>query len=127
MKDGDIIVSQTNACFSYVGRKLGLWGDTPLEVIICEEVLCEIMDLRNKMIPFAYGGGDDLTSKAQTLLTDVIGSNGVLQKLELVLARNEAASNGTFLVTAHATAPGIFRSLHCTLFSRVVILLILSC
>ena len=52
--DGDVVVAQTNACFSYLGRKLGLWGSTEAEVVDCEQLLCELMDLRNQMVGFAY-------------------------------------------------------------------------
>ena len=47
--DGDTVISQSNACLSYLGRKYGLWGDSPLECANCDQLLCEIMDLRNKM------------------------------------------------------------------------------
>ncbi len=41
--DGDIIVSQTNACFSYLGRKFGLWGNNSMEEMECEQLLCEVL------------------------------------------------------------------------------------
>ena len=47
--DGEVVVSQSNACLSYLGRKLGLWGGNEAEVSLCEQLLCEIMDLRNKV------------------------------------------------------------------------------
>lgn len=116
VKDGDMIVSQTNACLCYLGRKLGLWGKTLEQQVECEELLCEIMDLRNDMISFAYkpaveGGAQKVISSAQ-------GKNGVLQKLELWLEKKVKTSSegltsvadsqhsqGAFLVGTSATAP----------------------
>ena len=37
--DGDIIVNQTNAVLTYLGRKLGLWGKSPSECVACEQLL----------------------------------------------------------------------------------------
>jgi glutathione S-transferase len=48
--DGDIVICQSNACFSYLGRKLGLWGKNVADEVKCEELLCEIMDVRNKVV-----------------------------------------------------------------------------
>ena len=40
--DGNRLISQTNACFSYLGRKLDMWGSTEDEAIECEQLLCEV-------------------------------------------------------------------------------------
>lgn len=42
VQDGDVLVSQTNACLSYLGRRLGMWGNNPAEEIECEQLLCEV-------------------------------------------------------------------------------------
>jgi glutathione S-transferase len=42
IQDGDVLVTQTNACLSYMGRKLGLWGNNPTEETECEQLLCEV-------------------------------------------------------------------------------------
>eukprot|EP00457_Paulinella_chromatophora_P010844 gb/GEZN01010961.1/.p1 GENE.gb/GEZN01010961.1/~~gb/GEZN01010961.1/.p1 ORF type:complete len:349 (-),score=35.51 gb/GEZN01010961.1/:107-1153(-) len=52
--DDEPPVAQTNACLAYLGRKLDLWGDTPLQIVQCEQLLCQCMDLRNEMVKFAY-------------------------------------------------------------------------
>ena len=44
IEDGDVLISQSNACLSYLGRKLGFWGTTPAEEIECEQLLCEVSD-----------------------------------------------------------------------------------
>jgi glutathione S-transferase len=99
---GDRVVTQSNACFSYLGRLLNLWGQTEDEVVECEELLCEVMDIRNHMVQFAYGGKCDL----ETATTCLRSMGGPLKKLELWLERRVAAgASGTFLVGESATAP----------------------
>ena len=67
----DCIICQTNAIAMYLGRELKLVGTTREEISMCEELLCEITDLRNLMIDFAYKT-DQSTCKqdAQKLLQD---------------------------------------------------------
>ena len=48
------VLAQTNAIFTYLGRELKLMGKDKHEESKCEELLCEIMDLRNLMVDFAY-------------------------------------------------------------------------
>jgi len=43
---GELYISQTNACFLYLGRKLGMLGSTPQEMSMCEQLLCEVMDVQ---------------------------------------------------------------------------------
>ena len=50
-----IVLAQSNACLAYLGRQLGMIGQTKAEECKCEELLCEVMDLRSPMIRFAYG------------------------------------------------------------------------
>jgi hypothetical protein len=38
---GDTLVTQSNACFAFLGRRLGLWGRGEAEEIECEMYLCE--------------------------------------------------------------------------------------
>jgi len=56
-----IFLCQTNAIFSYLGRELGMLGTSKAERAKCEEMLCEIYDLRNQVIKFSYesDGGDN--------------------------------------------------------------------
>eukprot|EP01041_Mallomonas_annulata_P013015 gene13015-27463_t len=103
--DGDIIISQSNACLSYLGKKCGAWGQTEASSFECDQLLCELMDLRNKMTSFAYSTAQ--RDRAVVLLDDVCGKNGILQKLELWLDRAVAqrGESGIFLVEDKATAP----------------------
>eukprot|EP01061_Rhynchopus_euleeides_P025228 TRINITY_DN4071_c0_g1_i1.p1 TRINITY_DN4071_c0_g1~~TRINITY_DN4071_c0_g1_i1.p1 ORF type:complete len:239 (+),score=91.14 TRINITY_DN4071_c0_g1_i1:103-819(+) len=52
--DGDVVVSQSNACLLYLGRKFNLAGSTPAEVLLCEQVLAEVFDLRNAAVGVTY-------------------------------------------------------------------------
>jgi glutathione S-transferase len=52
--DGDTVVAQTNACFTYLGRRLNMLGSNEKELCQCEQLLCEIMDLRNKMVSILF-------------------------------------------------------------------------
>jgi glutathione S-transferase len=100
--DGDNVITQSNACLSYLGRKLNLWGVNETEISQVEQLLCEVMDLRNQMTKYAYSSED--TSLA--LLDQITGKNGSFQKFEHWLQREvDGGRSGTFLVGDHATAP----------------------
>lgn len=101
--DGDIVVTQTNACLSYVGKKLGLWGRSLVEEIRCEEYLCEIMDVRNRVIGFSYSSASDIEARASALFAGL--ASGSLAKLETVLANNNTEGESCFLIGSAATAP----------------------
>lgn len=102
VKDGDIIVAQTNACFQYLGRKLGMLGTNERELIDCEQLLCEVMDLRNKVVSFSYGRDQNPQKWFQS-----VAAAGQLEKLNLWLERKYATNSAaaTFFVGEDATAP----------------------
>lgn len=100
--DGDQIISQSNACLSYLGRKFGLWGNTPSEISVCEMTICEIADLRNKMVEFAYSGIEDSDKLKEAALKLLVDASPSFAKLNSVFAAN-AKGKGTFLVSDHAT------------------------
>ena len=54
MPDSSRKITQSNVCFHHIARKTGLWGRNEEDVICCEEYLCEIMDIRNKVVSFSY-------------------------------------------------------------------------
>lgn len=104
--DGEIIVAQSNACLSYLGRKFDMWGTTPREVISCEELLCEIMDVRNNFTAFTYGRAGDPTDKEKVREFLAGAKAGVFSKLETHLSREPHFTLQTpFLIGGHATAP----------------------
>ena len=56
--DGDVVITQSNACLMYIGRKFGLLGSTEADLAAVEQVLCEVMDIRGDTTKMAYGTGD---------------------------------------------------------------------
>ena len=61
--DGDTVVTQSNACLTYLGRKFKLNGETEHEQTKMEQCLCEIFDLRNNIVRMAYGSADQFTTE----------------------------------------------------------------
>lgn len=59
--DGDNTIVQTNACFLYLGRKFHLNGKNENDLCKVEQILCQVMDLRNEAIKIFYGAKDDKT------------------------------------------------------------------
>jgi glutathione S-transferase len=101
--DGENIVSQTNACFTHLGRKLGMMGKDEAELCACEQLLCELMDLRNKIVGYAYSPKGTDSAESAAFLESV---KGILEKLELFLNMNIARRNPpSFFVGNGATAP----------------------
>ena len=43
--DNDVIVNQTNAVMTYLGRKLNLWGTTSSECVACEQLLVRCLSV----------------------------------------------------------------------------------
>ena len=101
--NNNIVISQTNACFSYLGRRLNLWPKEDAQISMCEQLLCELMDLRNLMVRFSYApsAGPDVDKSDAVML--VCNSNKIYEKLELSLSAQP--SPHTFLVGKYATSP----------------------
>ena len=78
-------------------------GCDDLEVSACEQLLCEIYDLRNKVVTYAYSP----KSTDPVACQEYLGScNANLEKLALWLDMNKAKGNsGPFFVGNSATAP----------------------
>eukprot|EP00616_Rhizochromulina_sp_CCMP1243_P008986 CAMPEP_0118997144 /NCGR_PEP_ID=MMETSP1173-20130426/61256_1 /TAXON_ID=1034831 /ORGANISM="Rhizochromulina marina cf, Strain CCMP1243" /LENGTH=746 /DNA_ID=CAMNT_0006948567 /DNA_START=93 /DNA_END=2330 /DNA_ORIENTATION=+ len=104
--DGELVICQSNACYAYLGRKFGLWGDTPLEQILCEELLGELSDLKSLNSAFVYGQHDDVLGAAAQLLAKLTHKNGILPKIDATLREStEKGGAGAFLLGTHASAP----------------------
>jgi hypothetical protein len=88
------VLVQTNALMSYLGRELNMMGSTKLEMAKCEELMCEIYDVRNTMVGFVYGASG-------TADGCVGGAQASMKKLEVHLGRSAA----TCLVGNKLTAP----------------------
>lgn len=85
-ENDDRVISQTSAIFAYLGRELDMLGSSKQETSKCEELLCEIMDLRNLMVQFAYHG-DSKGGKqdAEKLVSG--GAANILDKVEMHLEK----------------------------------------
>ena len=94
----ELVVVQTNACFMYLGRELNMMGKNNLEMVKCEELLCEIMDLRNNMVKFAYGG-----NSSEIMAWKMFSSSKkILNKLEAYL---KSKKGSCYLVGEQLSAP----------------------
>lgn len=51
-------ITQTNAIFAHLGRSCAMFGDDKIATSECEQLLCEIYDLRNVMTNSVYGESD---------------------------------------------------------------------
>uniref|UniRef100_A0A7S0S7X4 glutathione transferase n=1 Tax=Mantoniella antarctica TaxID=81844 RepID=A0A7S0S7X4_9CHLO len=58
-----IVIAQSNACLQYLARQLGLYGgasdgaNTDKAAAECDQILCQVMDLRNAAVGWYYGSG----------------------------------------------------------------------
>lgn len=77
--DDDMVVTQSNACMMYLGRKFGLCGANEKELAACEQILCEVMDIRNKTTGMAYGTGD--------IEGHLVGVPGSFKKIEAFITQ----------------------------------------
>jgi nucleoside diphosphate kinase len=73
IEDGDVIVTQSNACITYLATKLGLYGNTPQEHIEIDQLLCETMDLRNNMVRVFYDSNSSLDALSSLMTQASIG------------------------------------------------------
>jgi glutathione S-transferase len=101
VRDGDVLVTQSNACMSFLGRKFGMWGNSETELITCETLLCELMDLRNSVVGFSYPA---TKAKAQDWVNSC--RNGSLAKIDAHLASTEFfAAARPFILGTRVSAP----------------------
>eukprot|EP01088_Endostelium_zonatum_P014747 TRINITY_DN3348_c0_g1_i3.p1 TRINITY_DN3348_c0_g1~~TRINITY_DN3348_c0_g1_i3.p1 ORF type:complete len:174 (-),score=19.26 TRINITY_DN3348_c0_g1_i3:94-615(-) len=52
--DGDNVISQSNSCFEYLGRKFNLNGDTEEEQLKNNQCLNQVSDMRNAAVQLFY-------------------------------------------------------------------------
>ena len=109
-ENDDLVINQTNAIKNYLGRELDMLGSSKKEIAKCEELLCEIMDLRNLMVSFAYSG-DAKAAKEDAAKLVSGGAAVILDKFELHLekeypnALKDAKTNICHLVGRKISAP----------------------
>lgn len=82
----NMVLVQSNAIMSYLGREFRMFGRSPPMTCRCEELLCEIMDLRNHMVEYAYNTNLERRKEDAGLLVTPDGRvSQILDKLEAVL------------------------------------------
>jgi len=92
------VICQTNAVFAHIGRSCGMFGDDDVAATSeIEELLCEVYDLRNVMVDFAYGSGD--SSPIASVLANAKQHLTKLESwLEIQAGKNESKQAQTTVV-----------------------------
>lgn len=104
VRDGDVFVTQSNAVFMYLGRRLDMLGDgSPRDVAICEMLLCECKDLRDNFTRTSYGKGDEREACKNLLDGQKTGSS--LWKLDNWLRQKSMEQSKLFFVGDTLSAP----------------------
>lgn len=66
-RDNERIICQTNAVFASIGRTCGMYGSDENTTSQCEQLLCELYDLRNIMVGHSYGSAKSDVASKETL------------------------------------------------------------
>ena len=78
-----IVVAQSIACMTLLARELDMQGSDKSENSHCEQLLCEIMDVRNKMVEFAYSQHENQQQAAAKLFDmTMVSERGSFKKIE---------------------------------------------
>ena len=100
-----ILVAQSIACMNLLGRVLDMQGSDKSENSHCEQLLCEIMDVRNKMVEFAYFQHENQQQAAAALFdVTMVADRGSFKKIERWLESKRSSSTDCFLVGSAASA-----------------------
>ena len=105
----ELLISQSNACLSFLGRKFNMFGKSEIEVSKCEQLLLETNDLRSIISSFAYTHFDNKNLEneaAKEVLSKTFQNNnaGKIQKFENWLSENKNNIN-YFLINDEITIP----------------------
>ena len=105
----ELLISQSNACLSFLGRKFNMFGKNEVDVSQCEQLLLETNDLRNVITTFAYTHfkNKDLENEAaKDVFTRAFQNNNVgkIQKFENWMKENQNNEN-YFLINNKITIP----------------------
>ena len=109
MSGESILISQSNACLSFLGRKFNMFGKNEVDTSKCEQLLLETNDLRSVITSFAYTHFEnkDLEYEAaKDVFTKAFQNNnaGKIQKFENWLNNNDYEINH-FLINNEITIP----------------------
>ena len=104
-----LLISQSNACLMYLGRKFNMFGQNEKEVSQCEQLLFETVDLRSIITSFAYShfsnkDNEEQAAKEVFNRTFDNGNAGKIQKFENWIDQNKNNKN-IFLVNKNITSP----------------------
>jgi len=103
--DEKTIVAQSIACMTLLARELDMQGSDSNENSQCEQLLCEIMDVRNKMVEFAYAEHENQQQAAAALFdATMVADRGSFKKIERWLESKKSSSTNYFLVGSAASA-----------------------
>ena len=103
--DQKIVVAQSIACMNLLARELDMQGSDRNENSQCEQLLCEIMDVRNKMVEFAYAQHENQQQAAAELFdATMVADRGSFKKIERWLESKKSSSTNCFLVASAASA-----------------------
>jgi len=61
--DGDVRITQSNACYRYIARKAGLYGKTEKEMALADMCADQVMDFRNDVITVSYAWSESCEKK----------------------------------------------------------------
>ena len=104
-----ILISQSNACLLFLGRKFDMFGKNEVDTSKCEQLLLETNDLRSVITSFAYTHFEnkDLEYEAaKDVFTKAFQNNnaGKIQKFENWLNNNDFETNH-FLINNEISIP----------------------
>ena len=105
----ELLISQSNACLSFLGRKFNMFGNNEVEESKCEQLLLETNDLRSVITSFAYTHykNKDLENEAaKEVFTKAFQNNnaGKIQKFENWMKENQDDKD-YFLINNEITIP----------------------
>ena len=105
----EMLISQSNACLSFLGRKFNMFGKNEVDVSKCEQLLLETNDLRSVISSFSYTHfkNKDLENEgAKDVFTRAFQNNnaGKIQKFENWMKENQDDKN-YFLINNQITIP----------------------
>jgi len=70
--DGKHIITQSNACFLYFGRKFNLNGKNEEESIKNDQCLMQVFDMRNDAVRLFYSSRDEYSQKVDNYVSNIV-------------------------------------------------------
>ena len=108
--DEEYVISHSNTCLTFLGKEVGMFGQTSKEQIACEQLLQESVDLRSVLTKFAYthfqSEEDELQAAKEVFTSAFENSNsGKLQKFEHWLISKSNEETKLFLIGNNISSP----------------------